>query len=187
MLHFSLVVYLFKAYRGNMLSRMRPGTVLGTMEFGRGPCTGNVPKEMTEAFLNFDPSYRHLDTALMYSGGKSETIIGDMACWRDKGGLIDDKINPWDKKNFGEESIRAQVETCLGRLKLASVEVLYLHAPDHDTPLETTFRVMDALHKEGKFKQLGLSNYSAWLVSEVVNVCKVSGVNCFLLNSHATL
>ena len=176
MLHFSLVVYLFKAYRGNMLGRMRPGTVLGTMEFGRGPCTGNVPKEMTEAFLNFDPSYRHLDTALMYSGGKSETIIGDMACWRDKGGLIDDKINPWDKKNFGEESIRAQVETCLGRLQLASVEVLYLHAPDHDTPLETTFRVMDALHKEGKFKQLGLSNYSAWLVSEVVNVCKVSEV-----------
>ena len=156
-----------------MFTRVRPGTVLGTMEFGRGPCTGKVPKEMTEAFMNFDPSYRHLDTALMYSGGKSEAIIGDMDSWRQVGGLVDDKINPWDKKNFGEESIRSQVETCLSRLKTPSMEVLYLHAPDHNTPLETTLRVMDTLHKEGKFKQLGLSNYSSWLVSEVVNICKV--------------
>ena len=123
--------------------------------------------------MNFDPSYRHLDTALMYSGGKSEAIIGDMDSWRQVGGLVDDKINPWDKKNFGEESIRSQVETCLSRLKTPSMEVLYLHAPDHNTPLETTLRVMDTLHKEGKFKQLGLSNYSSWLVSEVVNICKV--------------
>ena len=53
------------------------------------------------------------------------------------------------------------------------MEILYLHAPDHNTPLETTLRVMDSLHKEGKFKQLGLSNYSSWLVTEVVNICKV--------------
>merc|ERR1711951_228520 len=32
----------------------------------------------------------------------------------------------------------------------------------------------DELHKEGKFSQLGLSNYSAWLVNEVVNVCKTN-------------
>ena len=36
---------------------------------------------------------------------------------------------------------------------------------------------MDDLYKEGKFKKLGLSNYSSWLVSEVVNVCKVSVTN----------
>ena len=112
-----------KVSRSEMMGRLRPGTVLGTMEFGRGPCTGSVPREMTEAFLNFDPSYQHLDTALMYSGGKSESLLGEMACWREKGGLIDDKINPWDKKNFGEESIRSQVETCLARLKSPSVEV----------------------------------------------------------------
>ena len=28
------------------------GTVLGTMEFGRGPCTGNVPQTMANAFLS---------------------------------------------------------------------------------------------------------------------------------------
>ena len=52
------------------------------------------------------------------------------------------------------------MKTCLERLKVSSMEILYLHAPDHKTPLETTLQVMDALHKEGKFQQLGLSNYS---------------------------
>ena len=44
---------------------------------------------------------------------------------------------------------------------------MYLHAPDHKTPLTETLAAMDELHKEGKFTQLGLSNYSAWLVNEV--------------------
>ena len=45
---------------------------------------------------------------------------------------------------------------------------MYLHAPDHKTPLTETLAAMDELHKEGKFAQLGLSNYSAWLVNEVL-------------------
>eukprot|EP00092_Neocalanus_flemingeri_P012094 GFUD01013038.1.p1 GENE.GFUD01013038.1~~GFUD01013038.1.p1 ORF type:complete len:329 (-),score=132.54 GFUD01013038.1:146-1132(-) len=156
-----------------MLARIRPGTVLGTMEFGRGPCVGSVPEEMATSFLAFSDSFLHIDTAFMYSGGKSETILGEMDCWKGKG-LMDDKINPWDKKNFGMESIRKQVDTCLARLKVPSVEIMYLHAPDHNTPLEVTMKAMDTLHKEGKFNQLGLSNYSAWLVAEVVNVCKAN-------------
>ena len=143
------------------------------MEFGRGPCTAAVATEMTETFLKFDEKFRHLDTALMYTGGKSEKIIGDMSSFAELGGLVDDKINPWDKKNFGEESIRQQVDICLKNLKTDSVEILYLHAPDHNTPLDTTLSTMNKLHQEGKFKQLGLSNYSSWLVNEVVNICKV--------------
>ena len=51
--------------------------------------------------------------------------------------------------------------------QVPSVEIMYLHAPDHKTPLTETLAAMDELHKEGKFTQLGLSNYSAWLVNEV--------------------
>ena len=47
------------------------------------------------------------------------------------------------------------------------MDIMYLHAPDHKTPLTETLAAMDELHKEGKFTQLGLSNYSAWLVNEV--------------------
>ena len=47
------------------------------------------------------------------------------------------------------------------------MDIMYLHAPDHKTPLTETLAAMDELHKEGKFGKLGLSNYSAWLVNEV--------------------
>lgn len=70
--------------------------------------------------------------------------------------------------------MRQQVETCLTRLQVPRVEVMYLHAPDHKTPLTETLAAMDQLHKEGKFDRLGLSNYSSWLVNEVVNVCKAN-------------
>ena len=113
----------------------------------------------------------------MYAGGDSEKILGSMDNWKNKGAKMATKVNCWEGKNFGEESIRSQVETCLKRLKVSSIQILYLHAPDHKTPLEQTLKTMNSLYEEGKFKQLGLSNYSAWLVAEVVNVCKVT--NCY--------
>lgn len=151
----------------------RVGTVLGTMEFGRGPCTAAVSGQMVDRFLE-NRSMPHIDTAYMYCGGKTETILGEMTNnWKGKS-LMDTKINPWDKKNFGAESIREQVNTCLSRLQVDSIEVMYLHAPDHNTPLKETLATMDQIHKEGKFKQLGLSNYSSWLVAEVVNLCRAN-------------
>ena len=80
------------------MARIRPGTVLGTMEFGRGPCVGSVPSDMVNTFLSFDPSYRHLDTALMYSGGKSEQIIGEMKNWRECGGLGNILVSDWSDR-----------------------------------------------------------------------------------------
>jgi len=156
------------------MSKLRPGTILGTMEFGRGPCVGGVPQQMVEACLASGEGFRGLDTALMYSGGKSETLLGEMEAWKGKTTMAT-KINPWDGKSFSAASVRSQVEGCLGRLKVPCVDVLYLHAPDHKTPLGDTLQAVDQLHKEGKFKELGLSNYSSWLVNEVVNVCKHSG------------
>jgi aflatoxin B1 aldehyde reductase len=128
---------------------------------------------MVELCLASGAAFRGLDTALMYSGGKSESLLGDMAVWK---GVVPmaTKINPWDGKDFRAGSVREQVEGCLARLRVASVQILYLHAPDHNTPLAETLRAMDELHKEGKFLQLGLSNYSSWLVNEVVNVCKAN-------------
>ena len=95
-----------------MISRgvNRVGTVLGTMEFGRGPCTGKVPQVMTGAFLECNEKYREIDTAYMYCGGKTEEILGEMKnLLLSKEAKLSTKINPWDKKNFGEESIKEQV------------------------------------------------------------------------------
>jgi aflatoxin B1 aldehyde reductase len=51
----------------------------------------------------------------------------------------------------------------------------YLHAPDRSTPYKVTLKAIDELHKEGKFRRWGLSNYLAWEVAEIVHICKTKG------------
>ena len=62
------------------------------------------------------------------------------------------KANPWDGKTLKPESVRSQLDTSLERLKRTSVELFYLHAPDHGTPVEETLRACNELHKEVKWK-----------------------------------
>jgi len=63
----------------------------------------------------------------------------------------------------------------LERLKSSSVDLLYLHAIDHVNPILETLRACNDLHKEGKFKELGLSNYSAWQVADIWHICNNNG------------
>ena len=75
------------------MARAKVGTVLGSMEFGRGPCSGKAPQQMTDAFLNYNEKYRELDTAYMYCGGKTEEILGQID-WKTREGKMATKINP---------------------------------------------------------------------------------------------
>lgn len=42
-----------------------------------------------------------------------------------------------------------------------TLEMWYLHAPDHSVPYEETFKAVDALYREGRLRRLGISNYSS--------------------------
>lgn len=145
----------------------RPVTLLGTMAFG-GRADSQQSLEMIKAFLG--RGHILLDTAIMYVDGKSEAIIGGMHL--PKTVSIATKANPWDGKTLKPESVRAQLETSLQRLQTDCVDLFYLHAPDHQTPVQDTLRACHELYKEGKFKELGLSNYASWEVAEIVCICK---------------
>ncbi|XP_053136584.1 aflatoxin B1 aldehyde reductase member 2 [Hemicordylus capensis] len=150
----------------------RVRSVLGTMEFGRrvGPEASGA---MLRAFLARGQT--QLDTAYMYAGGESERILGALLAADPKAAgtvKVATKANPWDGKTLKAESVRSQLETSLQRLQMKSVDLFYLHAPDHETPVEETLRACNELHKQGKFKELGLSNYASWEVAEICTICK---------------
>ncbi|XP_006783304.1 aflatoxin B1 aldehyde reductase member 3 [Neolamprologus brichardi] len=154
--------------RRNMSSpAKKPVSLLGTMGFG-GRADAEQSLEMVKVFL--DRGHNQLDTAFMYVDGKSETIIGGMNL--PKTVSIATKANPWDGKTLKPESVRSQLETSLQRLRTDCVDLFYLHAPDHQNPIEDTLRACNDLHKEGKFKELGLSNYVSWEVAEIVCICR---------------
>ncbi|XP_063798202.1 aflatoxin B1 aldehyde reductase member 2 isoform X2 [Pseudophryne corroboree] len=144
-----------------------PRTVLGTMEFGRRMDAQSSGEAVREYLRR---GYDELDTAFMYADGESERVLGGLGL----GAAVKlaTKAGPLDGRNLSAESVRHQLETSLQRLKTPSVHIFYLHAPDHQTPVEQTLAACQELYKEGKFKELGLSNYASWEVMEIYYICK---------------
>ncbi|XP_066462453.1 aflatoxin B1 aldehyde reductase member 2-like [Eleutherodactylus coqui] len=144
-----------------------PRTVLGTMEFGRrmdAAASGAAVQEFLRR------GHNQLDSAFMYADGETERVLGTLHLGT--GVKMATKANPWDGKTLKPESLRQQLETSLQRLNMSSVQLFYLHAPDHQTPVAETLAACQELHREGKFKELGLSNYTSWEVMEIYCICK---------------
>ncbi|KAM3878037.1 aflatoxin B1 aldehyde reductase member 3 [Diretmus argenteus] len=157
------------AARRNMSSTKAklPVSVLGTMAFG-GRADAATSLEMVTTFLQ--KGHNDVDTAYMYVDGQSETTIGAMDLPQTVN--LATKANPWDGKTLRPESVRSQLDISLKRLRTDCVDLFYLHAPDHQTPIQDTLRACNELHKEGKFKKFGLSNYASWEVAEIVCICR---------------
>ena len=65
----------------------------------------------------------------------------------------------------------------LKRLGTDYIDIYYLHKEDHATPLEETVRAMGDLMRQGKIRYFGVSNYRAWRVAEICNICDRLGID----------
>ncbi|XP_066462457.1 aflatoxin B1 aldehyde reductase member 3 isoform X2 [Eleutherodactylus coqui] len=124
-----------------------PRTVLGAMGFG-SRMDAKTSDEAMQEFLR--RGYDEVDTAHIYGSGESERILGEMGLH--SGVKIATKANPVEgKKNLGAENVRQQLEASLKRLKTPSVQLFYLHLPDHQTLLEETLAACQELYLEGMY------------------------------------
>lgn len=150
-----------------------PRIILGTMNFGE-QVDELEADHMLSMFL--DHGYKEIDTAYKYTDGKSEEILGRLLTPERRGRVfLATKANPLGGGGLGPENIVKQVDTSLRRLKTDYVDLLYLHAPDPQTSIEITLGACAKLHKEGKFRELGLSNYASWQVADIWHICKQNG------------
>lgn len=60
----------------------------------------------------------------------------------------------------------------MSHVSMPSVDLFYLHAPDHNTPIEETLRAVHELRSEGLFREWGVSNYAAWETVDIWHICK---------------
>ena len=149
-------------------------------------CDAEVSTSLLRTFL--DRGHREVDTALAYAGGETERMLGEIFSKHPEllaRASIATKANPWPGGNMtssaGEgglepSQLRAQVTASREALAPGAVDLLYLHAPDSATPIEETLRELKALHEEGAWKQLGLSNFPAWEVVHVYHKCLEMGM-----------
>jgi len=150
-------------------------TILGTMEMGKRMAF-NESEKLVHSFMKLvsdSTAPVELDAAYMYAGGKTEKFIGKMESVKKLEAVqIASKANPFDNNVLDSKGVRHQLETSLQRLGVDSVQIFYLHAPDHSTPIRETLTTVQAMYEEGKFRELGLSNFASWEVSEVFTICK---------------
>lgn len=92
-----------------------------------------------------------------------------------QGFLIDTKILSFFPGAHNPERIIASQKESFELLGVDKVNILYLHSPDRETPFIDALRTMNELYKQGKFEKLGISNYTASEVAEIVAICDKNG------------
>ncbi|GAA2585819.1 aldo/keto reductase [Dactylosporangium fulvum] len=157
---------------------------LGTLTFGL-QCdekqSHHILDKAVEGGINF------IDTANVYplgrdmglSGrGRTEEIIGTWLPGRRDEVVLATKCSsdigplPW-QQGSSRRSIRTAVEGSLRRLQTDYVDVLQLHRPDPDTPIDETLEALDALVRAGKVLYVGCSNFYAYQVARAIGRSEV--------------
>lgn len=146
--------------------------ILGTMTFGESVFNPQAG-EFINAFL--DAGYEELDTAYVYNDGTCERLLGEVLPGLGRPYKIATKVNPRISGRLDGEAAYKQVNESLERMNLPSVDTVYLHFPDPKTPVESVLEAMADLHRQGKYKELGLSNFPAWMVTDVWHICDSRG------------
>ena len=146
--------------------------VLGTMTFGESVFSQDV-----ERFVNtfLDAGYDELDTAYVYNEGNCERLLGEVLPGIQRPFKIATKVNPRISGKLDGAAAYKQVNESLERMQLLSVDTVFLHFPDPATPVISVLEAMADLHSQGKFKELGLSNFPAWMVADVWHICDRQG------------
>ncbi len=139
---------------------------LGTWAMG-GDKWGAVEDETSIRAIRaaIEAGVRLIDTAPAYGGGHAEQVVGKaIKGYRDQVILATKLGVPWNGQRYANnlkaDSIRKEVEQSLRDLDVDYIDLYQIHYPDPNTPVEETARVLEDLQKEGKFRYLGVSNFS---------------------------
>jgi aryl-alcohol dehydrogenase-like predicted oxidoreductase len=147
---------------------------LGTNNFG-----GQISEEASLKIVNkaLDCGINAMDTANIYTGGKSEEIIGKAVKGRRDEAIIATKVgfgklDGPNQSGLSRKHILNQVERSLKSLQTDFIDIYYMHRFDPETPLEETLRTFDYLVRQGKVRYIACSNFAAWQIAKANGICE---------------
>ena len=162
---------------------------LGTMTFGgqdgMWQHIGNLQQEEVDGIVRaaLDAGINFIDTADVYSGGRSEQLLGralrNLGVRRD-GVVVATKCygavgeGPNDR-GASRGHIMDAVEASLRRLETDHIDLYQIHANDAVTPIEETLRALDDLVRQGKVRYVGVSNWPAWRIMKGLGIAERHG------------
>jgi aryl-alcohol dehydrogenase-like predicted oxidoreductase len=152
---------------------------LGTNNFGK-----QLDAEKSAAVISkaLDLGINIIDTADIYTDGKSEEIIGRALRGNRNQVHIATKVGMLIETNpefpgLSKKHIESQVSKSLERLATDYIDLYYMHRFDPDVPLEETLRTMDSLVKKGIVRQIGASNFLPEQLDATMKLCERLGLS----------
>ena len=149
----------------------------GTMSFG-----GDADEAMSASLYSTcrDAGVNFFDCANVYSGGRSEEILGRLVAHERDEVVITSKAfgRMGDGPNTGGNSRRAialAIEASLKRLGTDRLDVYFLHQFDGSLPAEEILRGLEDVVRAGKVLYIGASNYAAWQIARALGVSARNG------------
>ena len=138
---------------------------IGTNQFG-----GKVDLQTTKEIIHraFDLGVNFIDTADVYTGGRSEEFLGQALKGNWERVVLATKVG--EDQGASRYHITRAVEASLRRLDHDHIDLYQIHFWDPDTPIEETMRTLDDLIRSGKVRYIGASNFTAW------QLCWANGV-----------
>jgi aryl-alcohol dehydrogenase-like predicted oxidoreductase len=136
----------------------------GGWKFAWGPQDDNQSIAAIRAAL--DAGLNWIDTAAVYGLGHSEEVVARALEGVSPRPYVFTKCSrAWDESGeivsrLKRDSIRAECEASLRRLKVDVIDLYQVHWPDPDEDVEEGWETMVRLKEEGKVRWIGVSNFT---------------------------
>ncbi|WP_170669022.1 aldo/keto reductase [Alteromonas pelagimontana] len=116
--------------------------------------------------------YRHIDTAALYGNERSVgQAIAESGIPR-KEFFVTTKV--WDTQQGHENTLQAMEES-LNRLNMDYVDLYLVHWP-YPEKTQATWQAMEQLHREGRARSLGLSNFRKSDIQQLMGFAEIKPV-----------
>src|ERR1700722_19225084 len=150
---------------------------LGTMTFGGDGKVGDTDVTGARRQIDMcrDAGVNLIDTADVYSTGRSEEIVGEVLANRRDDFLVATKVRMkmGDGPNMQGLSRHHIIEGCeasLKRLRTDHIDLYQVHEWDGLTPLEETLAALEHLVDSGKVRYVGVSIYTGWQLMKALAI-----------------
>jgi len=160
----------------------------GTMTFGgegMWKAIGQQQQDETDELIKMahDAGINFIDTANVYSYGKSEQLLGNsiknlgidpnqlFIATKVRGAMSEDP----NDQGLSRHHIFNSVEQSLQRLQLDHIDLLYVHGVDPIVPVREIMKSLNDVVDSGMVRYVGVCNWPAWMVAKAQEIARSEG------------
>ena len=134
---------------------------------------------------SIDAGVNFIDTANVYAGGESETLLGKALGVKRKDVVVASKVfgrmGPGaNQVGLSRLHIMREAEASLERMNTDYIDLYQIHGFDSLTPLEETLGALTDLVRQGKVRYIGCSNLAAWQIMKSFGISALNHLEKFI-------